>query len=50
MKSITAAIPKSGRLAILLLTVVYVRHRALPSPYFDLALQYELKKAGKSKP
>jgi uncharacterized membrane protein len=31
-------------------TVVYVRHGALPPAYFDLALQYELKKAGKINP
>jgi hypothetical protein len=32
-------------------TVTYVRQEgALPPQYFDLALQYELKKAGKIKP
>ena len=31
-------------------TVLYVRQGALPAQYFDLALQYELKKAGKITP
>ncbi len=31
-------------------TVLYVRHLTLPAQYFDLAIQYELKKAGKIKP
>jgi protein-disulfide isomerase len=31
-------------------TVMYVRHGALPPQYFELALQYELKKAGKITP